>query len=293
MEENHCQYIGSMGFRKSCDLTSLINSDNVEQYDFSVLKDYDTLYIKTDALYAFSRKINNIKSKFILLTGCSDYTVPNDLIPNHDEFINFLNDDNLVHWFAQNCIYSHPKITNLPIGLDYHTIYTNQIYWGSMKTPIEQENELIQIKNSSKNFWEREIKIYSNCHFLTWTRHGGDRIDAINKIPKDLIYLEPKQIDRISTWKKQIAYSFVLSPHGNGLDCHRTWEALVLGCIPIVKKSPIDGLYVDLPVLIVNDWSEINIELLNKTVEEFKNKNFNYDKLKLNYWKSLFLSYKK
>jgi hypothetical protein len=83
---------------------------------------------------------------------------------------------------------------------------------------------------------------------------------------------------------RQCEFAFVLSPHGNGLDCHRTWEALVLGCIPIVKTSKIDKLYEELPVLIVNDWSDISYHLLETTVNDFSNKKFNYEKLMLSYW---------
>jgi hypothetical protein len=79
-------------------------------------------------------------------------------------------------------------------------------------------------------------------------------------------------------------YAFVLSPHGNGLDCHRTWEALILGCIPIVKRSLLDSLYEDLPVLIVYNWFNVNESLLNSTIKKFKSKVFNYNKLKLEYW---------
>ena len=75
-----------------------------------------------------------------------------------------------------------------------------------------------------------------------------------------------------------------ITPHGNGLDCHRTWEALCTGSIPIVKTSAIDSLFTDLPVLIVKDWSDVNMELLTKTIKEFKTKKFNYDKLLLKYW---------
>ena len=42
---------------------------------------------------------------------------------------------------------------------------------------------------------------------------------------------------RLITWNKQKDFAFVLCPHGGGLDCHRNWEALCLGCIPIVKTS--------------------------------------------------------
>ena len=73
-----------------------------------------------------------------------------------------------------------------------------------------------------------------------------------------------------------------------GLDCHRTWEALFLGCIPIVKTSPIDSLFEDLPVLIVKDWSDVTPKLLENTMKEFKKKEkngaFDYKKLTLKYW---------
>ena len=65
---------------------------------------------------------------------------------------------------------------------------------------------------------------------------------------------------RIELWREKTRYAFVVSPHGNGLDCHRTWESLVLGNIPIVKRSSIDPLYEGLPVVIVDDWREITPE---------------------------------
>lgn len=273
-----------MGFRKSCDMKNLIDVKHVNDYDFSKLKDYDTLYIKVDALDDFAQKISKIKCKFILLSGCDDHTISINILSNPSNLEKILENENLVHWYAQNNVYTHPKLSSLPIGLDYHTLSTRNIYWGLNKTPVEQENELDEIKNLSKPFWEREIKIYSNCHFQMWTKYGRDRKDALKKIPSALIYLEPTKIDRKTTWNKQISYAFVLSPHGNGLDCHRTWEALILGCIPIVKKSPLDNLYEELPVLIVGNWKEINEDLLTNTIENFKNKKFNYEKLTMDYW---------
>ena len=88
------------------------------------------------------------------------------------------------------------------------------------------------------------------------------------------------------TWKLQSQYQFVLSPHGAGLDCHRTWEALLLGCIPIVKKAKLNDLFVDLPVITVEDWSEINSAFLKKIAEEIALKNINQEKLFMRYWKA-------
>lgn len=49
---------------------------------------------------------------------------------------------------------------------------------------------------------------------------------------------------------------FVLSPQGNGLDCHRTWESLYLGAIPVVTTGTLDSdLVQGLPILEVPSWS--------------------------------------
>jgi len=75
-----------------------------------------------------------------------------------------------------------------------------------------------------------------------------------------------------------------LSPFGCGLDCHRTWEALILGCIPIIAHSDLDTLFDELPVLFVNNWSDVTQNLLDATIKAYKGKRFNYEKLKLEYW---------
>ena len=50
---------------------------------------------------------------------------------------------------------------------------------------------------------------------------------------------------------------FVISPAGNGLDTHATWEALLAGCIPIVPKLPLDPLFEVLPVWLIESWSDV------------------------------------
>lgn len=50
---------------------------------------------------------------------------------------------------------------------------------------------------------------------------------------------------------------FVLSPAGNGADCHRTWEAMYLGAIPIVRRSLWPFVDYQLPVLIIDEWADL------------------------------------
>ena len=63
---------------------------------------------------------------------------------------------------------------------------------------------------------------------------------------------------------------YILSPPGNGFDCHRTWEALIVGTIPIVKSSCLDALLSDLPVLIVDDWPVVDEQFLHMRYEQMK-----------------------
>jgi len=65
--------------------------------------------------------------------------------------------------------------------------------------------------------------------------------------------ITPKQYRKLLLRSK-----FVLSPPGNGPDCHRTWEALYLGATPIVLRSSWPFLKHRIPILVVDDWSQLD-----------------------------------
>jgi len=191
---------------------------------------------------------------------------------------------------AIQCVFS--KLRQIPIGMDYHTIstYPNHQWLSKSEretTPISQELTLSkEIRSKMTPFYARKIQIYSNV--MLCLDRFNDRVSAVSLIPKELLYQQTTVIPRLDTWKNMIQYTFVLSPFGNGLDCHRTWEALLCGCIPIVRSTVFYELFEGLPVLIVENWEDITLTLLKKTVYEFKlkhlNNQFNYEKLKLSYY---------
>ena len=301
MQENNNIYVSSRGLLKSCDYFSLTPHSSIRQ-----LINYPQLEkiknIKNPSIYICSSAIAHfintmlplINFPFILVSGDCDETIPQEILtPNN--FSNLINDERVLHWFCQNITLDHPKITRIPIGLDYHTL-TQRPLWGQISSCQDQEKMLIMIKEKSVPFYNRNIKCYANFHFSMNTKLGYDRKDAFQKINKELVYYEKNKVTRLITWNKQKDFAFVICPHGGGLDCHRNWEALCLGCIPIVKTSPIDNLYKDLPVVIVKRWEDIDINLLNNTISEFKrkfeNNEFNMKKVKLSYWTNLINNFK-
>ena len=295
MNESHNTFVSSRGILKSCDWFSITPQSSIHRIlNYPPLQpaapgQIRTFYICSSAIPSFINHIlPNLRKPFILVGGDCDETIPNDIFPSAKAFNEFVNNPNLVHWFSQNLVLSHPKMSAIPIGLDYHTVSEREYFGEQVTSPEKQEAQLIYIKENSFPFWERTNICYANFHFSTNAKYGFDRRDAIQQINQELIFYESQPLKRYLTWTTQTYFAFVISPHGNGYDCHRLWEALVLGCIPIVKTSALDILYKDLPVLIVNQWSEITKELLDNTIKTFKEihkeNKFNYKKLTLKYW---------
>lgn len=80
-------------------------------------------------------------------------------------------------------------------------------------------------------------------------------------------------------------YKFVISPEGNGVDCHRHYEALVAGCIPIMESNPLTiQKYKGLPVLYTKDYSEITRDYLESIYESFLNTTYDFSSLFLSYY---------
>jgi hypothetical protein len=280
--EEMAKYVSTRGVMQSCDVQGKPPG-----------KDGDTVYVHCTQLKEFAASMKDNPYRYILVSGDGDLTFPENLGMDYKAF---LENEKLLHMFVNNSSVSHEKLTHLPIGINYHTIKEGkQSDWGKQQGPAAQNGELSAVQGGLKPLKERKRKCYGNFHFNKQTdkKYAYNREHAIEKIPKELIDYEEKFIPRIETWKKQGEYAFVVSPHGNGLDCHRQWEALCLGCIPIVKTSSIDEVYAKLPVLILKDWSEITQALLDSTVEEFSKTQFDMDRLLLSYWMKQINAYKK
>ena len=293
--ENLCYFVNSRGLLKSCNFHSnnpkSSCNDDKKYLQFMLLKMFNgmSIYVCSDLLNFFVTDVlPKINKRFVLVSGDSDMCVPKEAL-SYAQFNQLINSPLLIRWFLQNTqVQNNNKMIQMPIGLDYHTISGNPDHqWkteGESHLPGAQERVLLDIKKKSKPFYERMPKIYVN--FSKSNDRFGDREDSLKNTHSDLIVINDAFTPRTNNWDNIANYAFVLSPFGNGMDCHRTWETLCLGSIPIVKATNFKKMFEDLPVLIVNNWSDITQELLDNTIQDFKTKTFNYDKLKLSYWVS-------
>ena len=140
----------------------------------------------------------------------------------------------LRYWFAQNPVFRHPKLRALPIGI------ANPVWEHGDQSALKHvqhsrpgKSVLFDVSfNPDTNREQRE-----RCLSATG-------LELAPRLPYEA-YLE------------RLASSyFCISPNGNGIDCVRTWEALYVGTIPVVTRSLITEQHSDLPMVVIDDWSE-------------------------------------
>lgn len=241
-----------------------------------------SIYIPSDGLIYFAQQIlPKIHTEFILVSGDSDLAINEANLGSHLDLL--LKSSRIRAWHAQNRDYEHPKLHSLPIGINIHNLWANPLQWGGgFILPSLQELQIQTIAENAPDFHNRQQKVFCNWHFSI---DRADRKDCLAKIDKSICYFQPKPLPTATTWEMQSNYQFVLSPHGAGLDCHRTWEALVLGCIPIIKAARLNDLFTGLPVIVVNDWQEISPALLQESIQKLQSLNSGINKLFMHYWK--------
>jgi hypothetical protein len=213
--ENDNYYVGSRGLLKSCNYFSSNPISSIRRMAFypelKTIKHMKNpiIYVCNSSISHFNTIVPYIDFSFVLVSGDSDDTMPYDIL-KPDAFETFISNSFLLHWFSQNMTVDHPKITRMPIGMDYHTMCTRTI-WGPITTPKNQEYLLTSIRKIPfyERFHENHVKCYANFHFQMNTKYGQDRKDAIREIPLDLVYYEPQMVTRLKTWTTQKEFAFI------------------------------------------------------------------------------------
>lgn len=286
------KYVGKYGIARSCDICpSFLQSDveSIDEADYEKVDMYSTVYVQASALKVWFKAVYPVlKSKslkIILVTGDAVVSAPLAAIglSNPIEIDVIRRDGVILHWFAQNCdLPGNPFITPIPLGIDFHSMHARPI-WGEQKTSyLEQDQLLDRLGCRGRDNWEKKsYKIVCDAH-LTAATNFVDRSAAFSHF-KDLpsVLLLPTQLPRSDFWRLIVSSKFIVSPLGAGFDCHRTWEALILGAVPIIRKTTISPVFDGLPVLQVNQYSDVTAESLQSYAYPPHIKEY---RLTLGYW---------
>jgi len=202
----------------------------------------NVLFVYTHLIPYFKQWIApRLNQSFILISHNSD-----DAVTIKD--LDLLNHPQLHAWFAQNGEFSHSKLRALPIGLA-------NSQWGAER--------LVATFKASQTY-RKTKSIYVN--FSASTHPGRKAIfDVLADLPG---VTQPGQVPYPQYIAGMAEHQFCLCPRGNGIDTHRFWEAQYVDCIPILLKQDWTQAYSNLPVLLLDAWSDLrSINLAEKYIE--------------------------
>jgi hypothetical protein len=216
------------------------------------LKENDFVFLNLDFFENFLNFLitNKPINKLNLITQNSDRSFTNEMFEKISPFVNKI--------YAINATFKSPNLVKVPIG--FNDVAVNHI------VNIE--------KNSNK-----ENLIYSNfkiCHHTEREKCFDyfSKFDWVDVYDEGMYNI--KQLPFEEFYNKLKSYKYCISPRGAGIDTHRIYESIYFEVIPIVKKNELTDLYENLPILLVDDWSEIT--------KEFLEENYNKLYLRLKDW---------
>jgi len=249
-------YVTGMGFRNRC---HLIFDEFHQGQGSDIFEDGQVAFVKTDMIPMFFQAIMpNIKHNIKIVTH-------NSALGIDDRYTDFLNHPQIISWYAQNANFYHEKLSSIPLGLA-------NCRWEHGN--VSELLDIIEEKNKRKHL------LYMNFDVTT-------NVDK-RKVVFDMFHNKPfvlkAERKSFKGYLKDLSSSkYALSPAGAGIDCHRIWECIAVGTIPIVENCHNVSFYQDLPILIIENWEGITEAFLESEYDNIKSKSKN-NPLLLDYW---------
>jgi len=229
------------------------------------------IFCKTDFILDEFKAIEQLGKDVTLITGNSDYCITDQLVS--------LAPNNIKRWFCQNKMTGDHRVKSIPIGLE-NTIECfrpgHGYVWDHAGPKLEyltaitdiDPSELIYANfNTNTNITIRPFvkSICEQAEFITWESHGADYSSYIQNC---------------------LNHQMIVCPEGNGPDTHRFWETLYLNRVPIARLTKATEDFEDLPVVWLNDWTELRDK--NLILDKFnKVKSNNKDLCLSSYWRNI------
>jgi hypothetical protein len=101
-------------------------------------------------------------------------------------------------------------------------------------------------------------------------------------------------LTHIELWELYSKYKFVFSPWGNGPDCGRNWEILLLGAIPVIQyfSGAIGYLKANLNVILLHHEMELNEQNITNWIVNYQ-ESTPIERLSRDYWNDYLFHYHK
>lgn len=261
----HFEHFSSAPFLSGDSFRSICNHayDEFSDVEPSAVRPGEVIFVKNNFLHDFFKYIHpHIKSPYILLNHSDDTEVD-------ESYIKYI-DKNVIHWFGLNINVQHPKMTPIPIGIE-NIGYRNKAdlsYFLDSRYRKSERKERILVAFNIQNVHPERVEAFEKATMSPFV---------------DVHPLKKTQQEYIETVSQ---YTYIVSPRGAGIDCHRTWEALYLGVRPIVKHSVNTAYFesIGLPIEVVNSWNDIDNMFQSKKLESEKTNTTQHPALYIDYW---------
>ena len=196
------------------------------------------IFCYTHRLDQFIQILPLLENEFILVSHNSDTNVTDTYLP-------LLQHPKLLFWHAQNVLFSHPKLGCIPIGL------ANSMW-------PHGDQEVLAHVIAKKH--EKTNGVFFNFSIQT---NPPERMPCYEALKEKLVWQASVEfqeyVENMSTYK------YAICPPGNGVDCHRIWECIYLGVIPILLRSSFtEWINSKFPSVLLNTWEEYSEESLTQ-----------------------------
>jgi hypothetical protein len=231
----------------------------------------DIFFIRFEHRKELISKLKNYNKKCCLITGHSAGEISHQEVENHPDCVQ--------KWIGQNLNSTHPIAIGLPVGIEDSEEHNY----------ADRKIELLLKMNEETKHFEPEHKLYANFDISTNPFNRAER-PLVAKICLNNLNCNchihssvAQKIDIEDYYKIVSNHKMTVCPGGLGKDTVRMWEVLYLNRVPIVKKSFPMLHFKNLPILFIDDWSELNnYEYLIQEYNKIKNNSLNM--LDLDYW---------
>ena len=227
--------------------------DETGDFNPDIVEHRDIVFVGQSFFHSYFDTIHpKIKFPYILLVHNGDD-------PIDEKAINRL-DAKIIHCFAQDVTFYHQKVTPIPIGIENKHFFINGLTYFYDRI----------IRDIKKTARERKNKIFYSFSVGT---NPEERTKALNFLQSYPHSEKPsKFLTPMRHAKTLLTYKFVASPPGNSIESCRTWEALYLGVIPIVKNYIAMQHFkvIKLPIWVIDNWDELSTYDAQKLSAKYK-----------------------